>query len=129
MESMTGLEARNLIEQLGVSKSAVARCACVHDAVLYNFLDDRSISSLNKHKVVSAIVELQGWIATLPFAPSFKDWRAVQAALTEYRVKRLRAAGHKVEGPQQPKEYLPEAALEALETLGSPLAVLGSPKK
>ena len=90
---MESVEALKIIEQLGVPKNTVARIAGTHDAIVYNFLDGKSISDANKRKVEQAIEELQIWIPTLNFAPSFKDWRAVQAALGVHRVKRLRERG------------------------------------
>jgi hypothetical protein len=90
---MESAEALKIIEQLGVPKNTVARIAGTHDAIVYNFLDGKSVSEENKRKVEQAIEELQLWIPTLSFAPSFKDWRAVQAALGKHRVTRLRAVG------------------------------------
>ncbi len=90
---MESLEALEIITDLGIPKPIVARIAGTHDAIVYNFLDGKSVSPRNKRKVVAAIEELQEWIPTLNFAPSFKDWRAVQSALGVHRVKRMRAAG------------------------------------
>src|SRR5277367_384850 len=91
--TMESLEALEIITELGIPKPIIARIAGTHDAIVYNFLDGKSVSDGNKHKVEQAIEELQAWIPTLSFAPSFKDWRAVQSALGVHRMKRLRAAG------------------------------------
>lgn len=90
---MDSLEALEIVNTLGIPKTTLARLAGTHDAIVYNFLDGKSVSSLSKHKVVTAIQELQRWIPTLGFAPSFKDWRAVQNALFTYRMKHLREVG------------------------------------
>jgi len=104
---MDGQDALKIIEETGIPKASVARLAGVHQAVLYKFISGQSVSSLNKHLILVAIEELQQWIATLPFPPSFKDWEAVQSALTEHRVKRMRAAGIQViDEPEQDKEVV-----------------------
>ncbi len=90
---MNGLEATELIKQLDIPKAALARLADVHETTLYSFLDDKSVSSLNRYKIVVAIGEVSRWMSSLPFAPSFKNWRAVKEAIGTYRVTHLREAG------------------------------------
>lgn len=90
---MEGNEARQVIAALSITKSALAHLADVAEPVLYNYLDGKPVSTLNKHKIVTALLEIQRWCATLSFPPSFKDWRSVQAAIGEFRLAHLREVG------------------------------------
>lgn len=100
---MDGREATELIERLKIPKAALARLADVHETTLYSYLDDKSVSTLNRHKIVVTIGEVTRWMATLSFPPSFREWRAVQSAIGEYRLARLREVGPDV----MRKEYGP----------------------
>lgn len=121
---MDSLEALQIVTALGIPKTALARLAGTHDAIVYNFLDGKSVSSLKKHRIVATLDELQRWIPTLSFPPSFKDWRAVQAALADYRTKRLREVGI-VKMREEYRVPQGEGAEVALDETGA-LAGLGS---
>lgn len=90
---MNSNEALNIVTSLNIPKPVLARLAGLHDQTVYNFLDGKSVSTLNAYKITTALGELSRWITALPFPPDMRNWRAVADAVGKYRVEHLKEAG------------------------------------